>query len=119
MPYDDRDAAAFRTSSCPESGFESESARAPARTDVQLNRPVRRPTQGVAGIPEGHTEEELLTGSESRIALTRLRSTLVLTFTTALLVAIFAPSPAFAASQSLALPQGDAGAILGHWCGGI
>ena len=56
---------------------------------------------------------------ESRIALTRLRSTLVLTFTTALLVALFAPSPAFAASQSLALPQGNASAILGHWCGGI
>jgi hypothetical protein len=48
-----------------------------------------------------------------------MRSTLVLTFTTALLVALFAPSPAFAASQSLALPQGNAGAILGHWCGGI
>ena len=58
-------------------------------------------------------------GSESRIALTRLRSTLILTFTTALLVALFAPSPAFAASQSLSLPQGDASAILGHWCGGI
>ena len=56
---------------------------------------------------------------ESRIALTRLRSTLVLTFTTALLVALFAPSPAFAASQSLSLPQGDASAILRHWCGGI
>jgi hypothetical protein len=58
-------------------------------------------------------------GSESRIALTRLRSTLILTFTTALLVALFAPSPAFAASQSLALPQGNAFAILGHSCGGI
>jgi hypothetical protein len=56
---------------------------------------------------------------ESRIALTRLRSTLVLTFTTALLVALFAPSPAFAASQSLALNQGGAFAILGHSCGGI
>ena len=56
-------------------------------------------------------------GSESRIALTRLRSTLILTFTTALLVALFAPSPAFAASQSLSLPQGDASAILRHWLG--
>ena len=62
---------------------------------------------GRRGYPRGHTdEEELLMRRESRIALTRLRSTLVLTFTTALLVALFAPSPAFAASQSLALPQG-------------
>jgi hypothetical protein len=51
--------------------------------------------------------------------LTRFRSTLVLTFTTALLVALFAPTQVFAAAQPLTLPQGSAFAILGHSCGGI
>jgi hypothetical protein len=36
-----------------------------------------------------------------------------------MLVALLAPTQAFAASQSLALPQGSAFAILGHSCGGI
>ncbi len=53
------------------------------------------------------------------MALTRFRSTLVLTFTIALLVALVAPSQSFAAGQSLALPQGNAFAVLGHSCGGI
>ena len=53
------------------------------------------------------------------MALTRFRSTLVLTFTTALLVALLAPTQAFATGQPLTLPQGSAFAILGHSCGGI
>jgi hypothetical protein len=53
------------------------------------------------------------------MALTRVRSTLVLTFATVLSVALFMPQQAFAAAQSLALPQGNAFAILGHSCGGI
>ncbi|MDE3069502.1 MAG: IPT/TIG domain-containing protein [Acidobacteriota bacterium] len=51
--------------------------------------------------------------------LTRLSSTLALTFTTVLLIPLLAPAQSFAAAQSLALPQGDAFAILGHSCGGI
>jgi hypothetical protein len=53
------------------------------------------------------------------MALTRVRSALLLMFTTALLIALLAPTQALAASQSLALPQGSAFAILGHSCGGI
>jgi hypothetical protein len=49
----------------------------------------------------------------------RFRLTLVLTFTTALSVALLAPQGALAATQSLALQQGYAFAILGHSCGGI
>jgi hypothetical protein len=51
--------------------------------------------------------------------LTRVRTTLVATFTTTLLLAVLAPAQSFAAPQSLALPQGNAFAILGHSCGGI
>jgi hypothetical protein len=53
------------------------------------------------------------------MAFARFRVTLLLTFATGLSVALPAPQQAFAATQSLALPQGSAFAILGHWCGGI
>jgi hypothetical protein len=53
------------------------------------------------------------------MGLTRVRSTLGLTITTALLIALSAPAQSFAAPQSLALPQGNAFAVLGHSCGGI
>jgi IPT/TIG domain len=50
---------------------------------------------------------------------TRVRSTLALTFATVLVIPLLAPSQSLAAAQSLALPQGNAFAILGHSCGGI
>jgi IPT/TIG domain len=53
------------------------------------------------------------------LVFARFRLTLVLTLATALSVALLAPQQAFAATQSLTLPQGSAFAILGHSCGGI
>jgi hypothetical protein len=88
-------------------------ARGLASTDEDLHRSFR------LHLSFGKYGRTYNRGKEPHMALTRAGQKLVLTFTTALLLALLAPSQSLASGQPLALPQGNAFAILGHSCGGI